>query len=527
MHKSLSIIFVALLIVKLGLSPDPVSAQNTAPKSMVTLTPDEKAWLDTRPTIKVRMSNLPPFILMDQGKPAGFSVELLDRIADLIGFDLQYISGISWPEGLEHIKRQDGKVDLILAAMNTPERREFMLFSKCYIEQPYMIYTRQDNNTILNIDDLIGKTVAIEEKQALVEIIRSAYPGIRLMKVKGYAPEALRTVSSGNADAYIGIMSVANYHIAKLGLIHLKKVATAPVSFNTLSFGVRKEWPELVSILNKALNSITPEERLSMLQKWGGSGRAGASSASIRSRLSDAEIDWLKAHPDIQLGFTGDFEPHVIINPDGTYRGLLVDFLDELNKRLGTPIALRTDSVPKILEKARTKQVDGILFLHPERADKLGLLKTKGFLAVHPTVFARRNVSFEHPADFAGKKVAIIDEVYFSQEIIRQYQDQTTVVIAKDALDGLRKVDMGEADLFLGASVHSYLLTKYQFFGISPKYGFLKYKQKFGMAIRPDWPELIPVINKGISSFTENEIDAIVSKWIQLPQKKGALALSA
>ena len=154
--------------------------------------------------------------------------------------------------------------------------------------------------------------------------------------------------------------------------------------------------------------------------------------------LTPEEKAWLKAHPDIQLVFSGDFEPLVIINPDGTHRGLLVDFLDELYKRLGTRIAQRTDSVPKIVEKAKTKQVDGILALHPERAENLGLLKTKGYLAVYPTVFARRDVLFEHPADFAGQKVAIIDEVYFSQEIIRPYQDQTTVVIAKDALEGLR-----------------------------------------------------------------------------------------
>ncbi len=243
--------------------------------------------------------------------------------------------------------------------------------------------------------------------------------------------------------------------------------------------------------------------------------------------LTPEEKAWLKAHPDIKLGFSDDFEPLVIINPDGTHRGLLIDFLDELNKRLRTRITLRTDSVSKIVEKAKTKQVDGILFLHPERADKLGLLKTKGYLAVYPTVFARRNVSFEHPADFVGKKVAIIDGVYFSQEIIRPYQDQTTVLIAKDALEGLRKVDKGEADLFIAATVNSYLLTKYQFFGISPKYVFFEYNEKFGMAIRPDWPELISLLNKGISSFTENEIDAIVAKWIQLPQKKGALALTA
>jgi polar amino acid transport system substrate-binding protein len=256
--------------------------------------------------------------------------------------------------------------------------------------------------------------------------------------------------------------------------------------------------------------------------------RAQSSATEPMVTLTPEEKAWLKAHPDIQLAFTGDYEPHVIVNPDGTHRGLLVDFLDELNKRLGTRIALRTYSTtPKGIAKVLTNQVDGILFTHPERADKLGLLKTKGYLAVYPTVFARRNVSFEHPPDFVGKKVAIMEGVYFSQEIIRQYQDQTTVLIAKDALEGLQKVDQGEADLFIGASVHSYLLTKYQFFGISPKYTFLEYNEKFGMAIRPDWPDLIPLLNKGILSFTEKEIDAIVAKWIQLPQQKGALALTA
>ncbi len=243
--------------------------------------------------------------------------------------------------------------------------------------------------------------------------------------------------------------------------------------------------------------------------------------------LTPDEKAWLKAHPDIRLVFSGDHEPLLIINPDGAYRGLLVDFLDELNKRLGTRITLRTHSVSKIVEKAKTKQIDGILFLHPDLADKLGLLKTRGYLAVYPTVFVHRNVSFEHPADFAGKKVAIIDGVHFSQEIIRPYQDQTTVLIAKSALEGMRKVEQGEADLFIGITVHSYLLTKYQFFGISPKYVFFEYDEKFGFGIRPDWPELVSVLNKGISSFTENEIDAIVAKWIQLPQQKSAIAFTA
>lgn len=37
--------------------------------------------------------------------------------------------------------------------------------------------------------------------------------------------------------------------------------------------------------------------------------------------LTAAEKAWLKAHPDIELGYTDAFEPEVIVNSDGTYVG--------------------------------------------------------------------------------------------------------------------------------------------------------------------------------------------------------------
>jgi hypothetical protein len=38
--------------------------------------------------------------------------------------------------------------------------------------------------------------------------------------------------------------------------------------------------------------------------------------------LTEDKQAWLKAHPDIVLGYTDSFEPEVIVNPDGTYRGI-------------------------------------------------------------------------------------------------------------------------------------------------------------------------------------------------------------
>jgi|GEM_PF-882184 len=242
--------------------------------------------------------------------------------------------------------------------------------------------------------------------------------------------------------------------------------------------------------------------------------------------LTSEERAWLRAHPNITLAYTGDFEPEVIVNSDGSHSGFLVDFLEELNKRLGIRIKLRIDSVPEILQMAETKAVDGILEMHPEYADKLGLLKTEGYLTAYPAVFARRNVSFEDPPDFSDKTVAIVNQIYFMEKMARQYGEEATILKVKDTLQGMKKVSEGNADFFIGVTFNSYILTKYQFFDIVAKYTFFDLPTKFGMAIRSDWPQLVSILNKGIASFSEKEINAITSKWSYLPQNTKALGFT-
>ena len=51
--KSLTFAFLALSIFISGLSADLVGAQSSAPEPMVTLTPEEQAWLKAHPNIQL------------------------------------------------------------------------------------------------------------------------------------------------------------------------------------------------------------------------------------------------------------------------------------------------------------------------------------------------------------------------------------------------------------------------------------------------------------------------------------------
>ena len=243
--------------------------------------------------------------------------------------------------------------------------------------------------------------------------------------------------------------------------------------------------------------------------------------------LTSEERAWLKAHPDIRLGFTDALPPSVIVSEEGEYSGIYVDFLNELNKCLGTHIRLQIESIADILEKVKTRQVDGLIALHPEYSDKLGLSKTRGYISVYPTVFARFDTPFRGPDDFSGKKVALLDKVYFSNYIIREYGDRADIFKVSTSLEGFQKIQNGEADYFISSSRNRYLLRKYRLSEIAPKYTFFDYSAKFGMAIRPDWPMLVAILNKAIDSFPQEEVDGLVAKWVELPEQKEVIALTA
>ena len=292
----------------------------------------------------------------------------------------------------------------------------------------------------------------------------------------------------------------------------------------TTSFPIAKQFVVLLVFFPCALFSFLSNTAFA---------QEGPKSSLTLPNLEDSRViptpeeqNWLNAHPNIVLGYTDAFEPELIVNPDGSHSGILVDFLDEMNRRLGTRITLQIDSIPVLLQKAKNKEVDGILEILPQYADKLGLLKSIGYLRAYPAVFARKNISFAGPDDFAGKKIAIIDNVYFSEKMVREYGEQASILRVNDAIQGMKSVSEGDADLYIGVSFNSYYITKYQLFDVVTKYIFRDFPDKFGMAVRPDWPELVPILNKGILSISQNDFDAIVAKWVHLPQQEITVELT-
>ena len=242
--------------------------------------------------------------------------------------------------------------------------------------------------------------------------------------------------------------------------------------------------------------------------------------------LTKEEKAWLASHPEIELGYIDFNLPEIIVNSDGTVSGMVVDFMDSLNRKLGTDFGLRIYKPAQLIENVKAKNIDGILNLHPEYAAKLGLRMTKSYWPGYPAVFARKNLAFDGPKDFDGKRVAITDQAYFPSRVLRQFGQNATVVKVDSVLDGFRLVESGDVDIYLGASYHSYFIREYQIIDVVTAYVFFDSPEMFGIGVRSDWPELVSILNKGIALFPDLEINAIIQKYSFLPPKNKTIELT-
>jgi len=237
-----------------------------AADSSISWTEDELAFMEEHPVIRLGVDpGFVPFEFIDEnGEYKGIAADYLSLISEKTGLQFEVVKELTWPEAYEMALA--GKLDVLPAVGKTKEREEHFLFSKPYYYFKRVIVTRDTDTHISGMEDLEGLTVAVQRNSSHHSYLLS-YPQINL-SLYDSVEAALTAVATGTETAFIGNLATTNYLIRSNGLTNLRFVAFEAEKPQALYFAVRKDWPQLVSILNKALDAITENEKLAINNKW-------------------------------------------------------------------------------------------------------------------------------------------------------------------------------------------------------------------------------------------------------------------
>ena len=234
-------------------------------KQQLNLTNEEIAFLK-KYTINTSISNSwAPFSFKSNSEEAqGISSEYWELILKKLNGKNKNVFFDNFSDQLEGIKNKEN--DLIFSVGETPQRKEYALFSKEYVRFPISIVTKKDENFIESFSSIIGKKIAIGNNFTAHNILKNNYPNLEFILVDS-VKKGLDLVSKNKAYAYIDIKPVLFYNIAKYEYTDLKISGNTGADFS-LKFMIRDDYPILESILNKAISSISLNELNTIITKW-------------------------------------------------------------------------------------------------------------------------------------------------------------------------------------------------------------------------------------------------------------------
>lgn len=211
-----------------------------------------------------------PFVYVDEnGRVAGLSIDLLERIRRVAGFELRMLPAQPLAAQLELARR--GRVDLLSSLRPTPERAEYLLFSQPYASVPAIVVVRsgtarRGSGFEHPLGRLDGLAVAVGAGYAVESVVRAKHPGVRWQSVRDDT-EALLGVARGTFEAAVVDAASATFVRRRLGLTGLESLGEVGFHYQ-LSFAVPRTRPDLLSRIDAALATLPQAQRRELLRRW-------------------------------------------------------------------------------------------------------------------------------------------------------------------------------------------------------------------------------------------------------------------
>ncbi len=492
------------------------SVQTTAasvPAENLNLTEEERTWLMNHETIRVHNeTNWGPFNFYEFGRAKGYSIEFMDLLAEKLGINIEYITGPNWGEFMNMLRNKD--IDVMLNIIKTEDRSKFVLFTDPYVNNPTGIVVRDDNNDIRDLRDLNGRVLAIPKGFFYQEIIERHFPGIQLLLLKDQL-ESLKAVSFGHADATIGSIAVQNY-LMRNNLINNTKVIGGIDDerfANNLRIGVRTDWGIFRNILQKALESVTEQERDRLGRRWLSSGLQ----TTQVLQLDKEEKEFLQEHPVLRVHNEMAWPPFNF-NEQGKPKGFSIDVMNLIAKKTGFRIEyISGPNWSGFLDMIRERQLDMMLNI-VNTAERREYIRFTRPYAVNPNIIAsKKSAKYESIESLDGKTVAI-PKGFFYEEVLSKDYPGIKLHLVNDAVESLKSVSVGKADAALGeAAVFNHLIAGNMLNDLTVS-GEVDVGQpdlaNLRIGVRSDWPVLQGIMDRAVDSLTRDEMSTISQRWM-------------
>lgn len=479
------------------------------------LTPEEQAWLRQIEPVRFTFdAEFTPFEMEnEQGEYAGAAADFLKLIIQKLDVEFELVRCDSWIESMEAVRR--GEIDLLPCVARNPKREAFLSFSNPYLEFARVVVVRKDY-PYTSLEAIPEKHIGVQRASSHHDYIHQK-TDLKPILFDSFH-EAMLALAGGRIDAVIGNLATVTQTVQNQSLANLKIGGLFGEETFALQIAVRKDLQPLVPLLNRALESIRPEQRNRILDYW----VPLPHESGNELQLTRQEQEWLLTHPRVRVGWDPDWAPVEFSGEDGVPRGFSVDLLKQIEEKLGIGFVHEPPRPwPETLEQLKNGKIDMVSCIGPVKGREKFLMYTDEYLRAPVVLFTRPGSPYiRNLRELTGQTLAV-PAGYTESEWIATDYPQIIQLNKPTILDGLRAVKEGRAEAFAGSVMQgNYYLSKTKTLGLIIN-GQTEYENRMMFGVRKDWPVFTRILNKAIASIPEDDNVSFYRKWVWIDYQHG------
>ena len=231
------------------------------------LTSNEREWLQlNRESLTVGSElGFRPISFVHKNRMAGFTWDYIELLEEKLGFQFNRQQPEPFHVLIEQFKRKE--IAILPDLHRNKEREKYIDFTPPYLYVPMVFISKNLQDRVLQLNNKEKQyTVTVAKNTIAQQYLTRKYDHLTIFP-KDTEVDSLLDVSAGFADAAFISLATAIVTIEAQGLSGLKIDSELGLN-QELHLGVRKDLPELTTILNKGVAAIEQKEIDRLYDKW-------------------------------------------------------------------------------------------------------------------------------------------------------------------------------------------------------------------------------------------------------------------
>ncbi len=443
-----------------------------------------------------------PFSYEQNGKAEGLFVDFWRLWAEENNYNIKFINGTTWDNSINLAKEK--KVDFFLG---TYAYENWMKSSKSYYKLNTSLFIHKENDEGFSKDAsyIIGIMGSDYEK-----LLKKNFKNSEVVIYKNYL-EAFKDFTSRKIDLLYDNKMAIEYYALKNGYFHLTR--SIKLFSNSFKISAISEDENLIKIFNEGFEKLKPEDLASVESKWiiHNQQRIYEDNENT-TQLTQEEKNFIKSKT-LKVSLSKSWEPFSFVSINKP-EGISTEIFELIAKKLDLKYEYYiSNNFTKQLLAIKNKKEDLIFSAGETKESKDYALFTKPYISFPLSIVTLKDENFIEDMSYLFNKKIAVGENFTAHKILREKFPNLDFLLVDNIKEGLTAVNSKEAYAFIDIKpALDYNIKKFNFDSLKIT-GNTGLRYNMSIMIRDDYKILQSILDKGIISLDEDEVNSIIKRW--------------